>query len=45
MTSCVIFFDGRVNKVNYDDTHQWLLGYCLKFSQIAVVMFKNSFRN
>jgi len=45
MISCVIVFDGRANKVDYDDTHQWLLGSCVKFSQTAVVMLKNSFRN
>jgi len=45
MISCVIVFDGRVNKVDYDDTHQWLLVSCVKFSQVAVVMLKNSFRN
>jgi len=45
MISCVIVFDGRVNKVDYDDTHQWLLGSCVKFSQTAVVVLKNSFWN
>jgi len=43
MISCVIVFDGRVNKVDYDDKHQWLLGSCVKFSQIAVVMLKTHF--
>jgi len=45
MINCVIVFDGRVNKVDYDDTHQWLLGSCVKFSQTAVMVLKNSFRN
>jgi len=45
MISCVIVFDGRVNRVDCDDTHQWLLGSCVKFSQTAVVVLKNSFRN
>jgi len=45
MISCVFVFDGRVNKVDYDDTHQWFLGSCVKFSQTAVVVLKNSFRN
>jgi len=34
-----------VNKVDYDDTHQWLLGSCVKDSQTAVMVLKNSFRN
>jgi len=41
MISCIIAFDVRVNKVDYDDTHQWLLGSCVKFSQTAVVDLKN----
>jgi len=41
MISCVIVFDVWVNKVSYDDTHQWLLGSCVKFSQNAVVVLKN----
>jgi len=45
MISCVIVFDGRVNKVDYDDAHQWLLGSCVKFSQTVVMVLKNSFRN
>jgi len=45
MISGVIVFDGRVHKVDYDDTHQWLLGSCVKFSQITVVMLKNSCTN
>jgi len=45
MISCVIGFDGLVIKVIYDDTHQWLLGSCVKFSQATVVVLKNSFRN
>jgi len=39
--SCVIVFDVRVNKVDYDDTHQCLLGSCMKFSQTAVVVLGN----
>jgi len=31
MISCVVVFDGRVTRVVYDDTHQWLLGSCVKF--------------
>ena len=45
MISCVVLFDGRVSRVVYDDTHQWLLGSCVKFSQATVVVLKNSFRN
>jgi len=33
-------------RVAYDDTHQWLLRSCVKFSQTAVaVVLKVSFRN
>jgi len=35
MISCVVI-DGRVTRVVYDDTHQWLLGSCVKFCQAAV---------
>jgi len=45
MISCVIVFDGQVTRVVYDDTHQCLLGSCVKFSQTAVVVLKDSFRN
>jgi len=45
MVSCVVGFDGQVTRVVYDDTHQWLLGSCMKFSQTAIVVLKNSFRN
>ena len=45
MISCVIVVDGRITKVVYDDTHQWLLGSYVKFSQTTVVVLKNSFRN
>jgi len=33
MISLVVGFDGRVMRVVYDDTHQRLLGSCVKFSQ------------
>jgi len=29
----------------HDDTHPWLFASCRKFSQTAVVVLKNSFRN
>jgi len=45
MISCVVVFDGRVTTVVYDDTHQGLLGSCVKFSQTVVVVLKNPFRN
>jgi len=45
MISCVVVFDGRVTRVVYDDTQQWLLGSCVKFSQTAVVGLKNSVRS
>jgi len=45
MVSSVIVFDGRVTRVVYDDTHQWLLESWVKFSQTAVMVLKNSFRN
>jgi len=41
MISCVIVFEGRVNEADYDDTHQWFLGSCVKFNQTAVVILKN----
>jgi len=37
MISCVVVFDGRVTRVVNDDTHQGLLGSCMKFSQTVVV--------
>jgi len=45
MIKCVFVFDGRVTRVVYDTSRQWLLGSCVKFSQTAVVVLKNSFRN
>jgi len=45
MISCVVVFGGRLTRVVYDDTHQWLFGSCVKFSQTAVVVLKDSFRN
>jgi len=45
MISCVVVFDGWVTRVIYDDTHQVLLGSCVKFSQTVAVMLKNSFWN
>jgi len=41
----VLLFDGRETGVVNDDTHQQLLRTCMKFSQTAVVVLKNSFRN
>jgi len=32
-------------RIVYDDTHQKLLRACVIFSQTAVVVLKNSFRN
>jgi len=43
MISCAVVFDGRETRVVYDDTHQQLLRSCVKFSQTAVVVLKNSF--
>jgi len=45
MISYIVVFDGRVTRVAYDDTHQWLLRSCVKFSPTAVVVLKNSFQN
>jgi len=45
MISCVVVFDGGLTRVVYDDIHQWFLGSCVEFSQTAVVVLKNSFRN
>jgi len=45
MISCAAVFDGRVTRVVYNDTYQGLLGSCVKFSQTAVVVLKNAFRN
>jgi len=39
MISCDVVFDGRVTRVVYNDTHQWLLGSCVKFNQTAVVPY------
>jgi len=44
MTSWVFGFDGRVMGVVYDDTHQWLFGSCVKFSQTTVLVVKGSVR-
>jgi len=45
MISWVVGFDGQVVGVVYDDTHQWLLGSCVKFSQTAVLVVKSSVRS
>jgi len=45
MISCIVVFDGRVTRVVDDDTHQGLLGSCVKFSHTVVVVLKNPFRN
>jgi len=45
MIRWVVGFDGRVIGVGYDDTHQWLLGPCVKFSQTAVLVVKGSVRS
>jgi len=47
MISFVVVFDGRVTRVVYNDTHQYCScsQSCVKFSQTAVVVLKNSFRN
>jgi len=45
MISWVVVLDGRVTRVVYDDTHQWLLYSSVKFSQTAVVVLKDQFRN
>jgi len=45
MISWVVGFDGRVMGVVYDDTHQWLLGSCVKFCQTAVLVVKGSVRS
>jgi len=42
MISCVAVFDGRVMGVVYDDTQQWFLGSCVKFSITAVLVVKDS---
>jgi len=44
MMRWVVVLDGRVMGVVYDDTHQWLFGSCVKFSQTAVVVWKDSVR-
>jgi len=43
MISCVVVFDGRVTRVVYDYAHQWLLGFCVKFSQTPSVVLKIHF--
>jgi len=45
MITCDVVFDGRVTSVVYDDTHLWLLESFMTFSQTAVLVLKNSFRN
>jgi len=40
MIRCIIVFDGRVNKVDCDDTHQWMLGSWVKYSHTAVEVLK-----
>ena len=42
MISCVAVFVGRVIGVVFDDIQQWLLGSCVKFSQTALVVVKDS---
>jgi len=39
----MVVFDGWVTRVIYDDTHQVLLGCCVKFSQTVVVVLKTHF--
>jgi len=38
MISWVVVFEGRVMGVVDDDTYQWLLESCVKFSQTVVVV-------
>jgi len=45
MINCVVVFDGRVTLEFFMTTHQWLLGSCVKFSQTAVVILKDSLLN
>jgi len=45
MISWAVGFDGRVMGVVYDDTHRWLLGSCVKFTQTAVLVVKGSVRS
>jgi len=45
MISWVVGFHRRVMGVVYDDTHQWLLGSCVKFSPTAVLVVKGSVRS
>jgi len=44
MISWVVGFDGRVMGVVYD-THRWLHGSCVKFSQTTVLVVKGSVRS
>jgi len=41
--SCVVVFYDRVTRFVYDDTHQGLLGSCVKFCQKVVVVLKIHF--
>ena len=47
MICCVVVFEGPVTGVVHGDskTHQCLLESCVKFSQTAVVVLKDSSRN
>jgi len=40
MISTAVVFDGWVARIVCDDTHQGLLGSCVKFSQTAVMVLK-----
>jgi len=44
MIRWVVLCDGLSMGVIDDDTHQWLLGFCVKFIQTAVVVVKASLR-
>ena len=45
MIRWVVLCDGLSMGVIDDDTHQWLLGFCVKFIQTAVVVVKASLRS
>jgi len=39
-----VVFEGQVTRVVYDDTHQWLLGSCVKLVRLRPWCCKNSCR-
>jgi len=45
MISWVVLLEGRMMGVVDDDTYQWLLEFCVEFSQTAVVVVNDSVKS